>query len=95
MNVHMLDQEKAERNVDLKKQRPDYNPYETEEVDEYGNVRTCMYTCKIGRPVWITFLEMVWGNNYYVIIQGLIQARGKYSSCSPPPPPSFYNKINY
>ena len=88
MNVHMLDREKAERNVDLKKQRPDYNPYETEEVDEYGNVRTgtCTCMCNIGGQVWITFLEMVWGNNYYVIIQCLIQARGKYSSCSPHPP---------
>ena len=39
MNVNLLDTEKAAKNVENTKKKPDYNPYEEEEVDEFGNVR--------------------------------------------------------
>lgn len=39
LNVNMVDAEKAAKNVELKKSKPSYNPYEEEEVDELGNVR--------------------------------------------------------
>lgn len=38
INVNMLDNEKVDRNNDLKKKKPDYNPY-TEDIDEFGNVK--------------------------------------------------------
>ena len=34
----MVDDEKAAKNVDLRKKKPDYNPYQEETVDEFGNV---------------------------------------------------------
>ena len=37
-NVNLLDSEKAEKNVELKKGKPDYNPYGDNEVDEFGVV---------------------------------------------------------
>jgi len=37
-NLNMLESEKASKNVDLKKGKSVYNPYEKEEVDEFGNV---------------------------------------------------------
>ena len=39
LNVNIADDEKAAKNVELKKGKPGYNPYEEEEVDEFGNVR--------------------------------------------------------
>lgn len=52
LNVNIVDDEKAAKNVELKKGKPGYNPYEEEEVDEYGNVsisvskvlQSCVYT---------------------------------------------------
>ena len=38
LNVNLLDNEKAAKNVELKKNKPGYNPYEEEEIDEFGNV---------------------------------------------------------
>lgn len=38
LNVNMVEAEKAAKNVELKKGKPGYNPYEEEEVDELGNV---------------------------------------------------------
>ena len=38
LNVNIIDDEKAAKNVELRKGKPGYNPYEEEEVDEYGNV---------------------------------------------------------
>ncbi len=38
MNINMLEAEKAVNNVELKKGKPGYNPYDREEVDEEGNV---------------------------------------------------------
>ena len=38
INVNIIDNEKAAKNVELKRGKPGYNPYEEEEVDEYGNV---------------------------------------------------------
>jgi U4/U6.U5 tri-snRNP-associated protein 1 len=35
-NVNLLDSEKAEKNVELKKCKPDYNPYMDDEFDEFG-----------------------------------------------------------
>ena len=40
MNVNLLDAEKAAKSVENAKKKPDYNPYEEEEVDELGNVRS-------------------------------------------------------
>ena len=34
----MVDDERAAKNVDLRKKKPDYNPYQEETVDEFGNV---------------------------------------------------------
>ncbi|XP_062604721.1 U4/U6.U5 tri-snRNP-associated protein 1-like, partial [Saccostrea cucullata] len=36
VNVNLVDDEKAEKNVELKKKKPDYNPYDTGDVDEFG-----------------------------------------------------------
>lgn len=36
INVNIVDDEKAEKNVELKKKKPDYNPYDAGDVDEYG-----------------------------------------------------------
>lgn len=39
VNVNIVDQEKAEKNVELKKKKPDYKPYEEEEsVDDMVTV---------------------------------------------------------
>ena len=40
MNINMVDDEKAARNVMLKKGVPEYQAYQ-EEFDEYGNVSVC------------------------------------------------------
>lgn len=41
MNVGLVDKEKAEKNVELKKKKPDYKPYEEEEsVDDMVVVRS-------------------------------------------------------
>ena len=45
MNVNIVDDEKAVKNVELKKGKSDYNPYEEEEVDEFGNVSYMYNTC--------------------------------------------------
>ena len=37
MNVNVHDVERAEKNLDRKKKKPTYNPYDMEE-DEYGTV---------------------------------------------------------
>jgi len=34
----MVDNEKAEKNVENAKKKPDYNPYDDAEEDEYGTV---------------------------------------------------------
>lgn len=40
VNVGLIDKEKAEKNVELKKKKPDYKPYEEEEsVDDMIVVR--------------------------------------------------------
>jgi U4/U6.U5 tri-snRNP-associated protein 1 len=39
MNINIMDDEAAKRNLDNKKKRPDYNPYDVEEVDEYGMLK--------------------------------------------------------
>ncbi len=38
MNLNMLEAEKASKNTELRKGKSEYNPYENEEVDEFGNV---------------------------------------------------------
>ena len=38
INVNMVDAERALRNVENKKKKPDYNPYDDAEEDEYGMV---------------------------------------------------------
>ena len=39
MNVNMVDDEKAKKNVEVKKGKPLYNPFEQEEEGEFGEVR--------------------------------------------------------
>lgn len=36
VNVNMMDDERAEKNIELRKKKPDYNPYDEADVDEYG-----------------------------------------------------------
>lgn len=38
VNVNMIDDERVNKNNELKKKKPDYNPY-TEDIDEFGNVK--------------------------------------------------------
>lgn len=38
INMNMVDNEKAARNVENLKKKPDYNPYDDAEEDEYGMV---------------------------------------------------------
>ncbi len=40
VNVNMLDDERAAKNVTNKKKKPDYRPYDEPELDEYGMVYT-------------------------------------------------------
>ena len=50
-----MDDEKSAKNVELKKGKPGYNPYEEEEVDEYGDVSWCavhVHVCYIYIPPW-------------------------------------------
>ena len=39
INVNMIDDEKAAKNVENKKKKPDYKPYDEPEMDEYGMLR--------------------------------------------------------
>ena len=48
LNPNMVEAELAARNVELKKGKPGYNPYEDEEVDELGNVSGCGLGCGLG-----------------------------------------------
>ena len=43
MNVNMLDDWKAEKNIEKKKKKPDYQPYDEPEYDEYGVVSLSSY----------------------------------------------------
>lgn len=38
INVNMIDDEHAAKNVETKKRKPDYKPYDEPEYDEYGMV---------------------------------------------------------
>ena len=38
INVNIVDDERAAENVENKKGKPDYRPYEDTEVDDYGMV---------------------------------------------------------
>lgn len=38
VNVNMMDDEQANSNVENKKKKPDYKPYDEPEFDEYGTV---------------------------------------------------------
>lgn len=39
VNVNIVDREKANKNVELRKRKPDYKPYDESEIDEYGKVK--------------------------------------------------------
>ncbi|XP_077998125.1 U4/U6.U5 tri-snRNP-associated protein 1-like isoform X2 [Glandiceps talaboti] len=39
INVNIIDHEKAAKNVELKKKKPVYNPYEEQEFDEFGIIK--------------------------------------------------------
>ncbi|KAK3093097.1 hypothetical protein FSP39_011036 [Pinctada imbricata] len=39
VNVNMIDDERADKNKELRKKKPDYNPYDDGDVDEYGMFR--------------------------------------------------------
>ena len=38
MNVNIIDDEKAAKNVELRKEKKDYKPYADDTIDEYGIV---------------------------------------------------------
>ena len=59
INVNLVDEEKAEKNLELKKKKPDYNPYDAGDVDEYGMVRnyTIKKTCFVLYVYGISWLE--------------------------------------
>ena len=42
VNYNMLDNEAAAKNVENKKSRPDYKPYDEPQYDEYGMVSTAL-----------------------------------------------------
>ena len=45
LNPNMIDDERAAKNVELKKSKSTYNPYEEDEmVDDLGNVRTALWS---------------------------------------------------
>ncbi|CAH3182747.1 unnamed protein product, partial [Porites lobata] len=39
INVNIVDKEKGNKNVELRKKKPDYRPYDEPEMDEYGMVK--------------------------------------------------------
>ncbi|KAL9958680.1 hypothetical protein ACROYT_G035729, partial [Oculina patagonica] len=39
INVNIVDKEKANKNIELRKRKPDYRPYDEPELDEYGMVK--------------------------------------------------------
>lgn len=56
VNVNMIDDERAAKNVELRKGKPDYNPYEEEEVDEYGNVSPRTIICHLSELIGLRSL---------------------------------------
>lgn len=40
VNVNIIDDEKADKNLENKKKKPQYNPYDESSFDEYGFVST-------------------------------------------------------
>lgn len=58
MNVNIVDREKAEKNVELKKKKPEYKPYdEDESVDDMVTVSSCF--CFAGRiSICQSFLKL-------------------------------------
>lgn len=49
INVNMIDDEHYAKNVENKKKRPDYKPYDEPELDEYGMVLLEKIFCHISR----------------------------------------------
>lgn len=48
INVNIIDDEKAEKNVENKKKKPDYKPYDEPQFDEYGMVGIdCVNKCRV------------------------------------------------
>ena len=46
VNVNMIDAERALRNIENRKKKPDYNPYDDAEEDEYGMVGSGEEVCR-------------------------------------------------
>ena len=46
VNISMVDQEKADKNVENRKGKPGYNPYE-EEKDEFGDVSEYLFLFRL------------------------------------------------
>ena len=38
VNVNMIDEEKANKNIEKKKAKPGYTPFDDDQTDEFGNV---------------------------------------------------------
>lgn len=51
INVNIVDDERAEKNVENKKKKPDYKPYDEPQFDEYGMV--CCYLFLVLDPTCI------------------------------------------
>ena len=60
INVNMVDAEKALRNVENRKKKPDYNPYDDAEEDEYGMVG---YVCSVKASGMYSIRLQVRGSN--------------------------------
>lgn len=47
INVNIIDEERAAKNVENKKKKPDYQPYDQDEFDTDGMVSSCLWKfCK-------------------------------------------------
>ena len=53
----MIDDERANINVENKKKKPDYKPYDEPEFDEYGMV-SIMHRCRLSFKV--KYFKFVW-----------------------------------
>ena|SRR6218665_1003265 len=54
INVNMIDDEHAAKNVENKKRKPDYRPYDEPEYDEYGMVG--IWSCVL----WYGIQVFIW-----------------------------------
>ena len=61
INVNIIDEEKAAKNIENKKKKPDYKPYDESDMDEYGMVclPTIILTYYCSSGTLVEFREFV------------------------------------